>query len=221
MKKYVIISILWVIALTSNHSHNLLEATQKIPSQTKGALFSYKGLGKLSFYNSEKSIQITSAKSLKAFSLLCKKNFADTIIVYKTQRKMQLYQGLKLIKEYKVSLGFDPQGHKLEEGDGKTPEGSYKIVGKNPQSKFHRSLQISYPNQQDIAAAKEHLVSPGGAIMIHGVKKEYIKLGKLHSLKDWTHGCIAVTNTEIEEVWELTPLGAKIFIIDLLTSQTS
>ncbi|MBY0462531.1 MAG: L,D-transpeptidase family protein [Alphaproteobacteria bacterium] len=137
---------------------------------------------------------------------------ADTILIKKNQRKMELYNKGKLIKGYKISIGFAPIGTKQQEGDGKTPEGEYTITSKNPHSQFHKSLKISYPNTADKENAKKKKVSPGGDIMIHGLGKQFSYLGKLHTLHDWTFGCIAVTNEEIDEIWKLVKEGTIVKI---------
>lgn len=136
------------------------------------------------------------------------------IIVYKADRKMELLDKKStILKRYSIALGAHPTGHKTQEGDEKTPEGLYKISGKNPNSRFHLSLKISYPNTQDIAQAAAWGVSPGGDIMIHGLRNGIGWLGSLHRLNDtWTNGCIAVTNEEIEEIWDGVAEGTPIEI---------
>lgn len=134
----------------------------------------------------------------------------------------------KEISRYKIALGAEPEGHKVQEGDERTPEGLYKINYKKQDSKFHLALQISYPNKQDKAKAKKLGVDPGGSIMIHGLPnnlekwlagypsylQNWIMNGgtKYHSLINWTDGCIAVTNNEIEEIWELVDWGTWVKI---------
>jgi murein L,D-transpeptidase YafK len=125
---------------------------------------------------------------------------------------MQLMAGEKVIKTYKVALGNQPVGAKERQGDGKTPEGKYLINWKNPKSQFHLSLHISYPNAADRARAKKLGVNPGGDIFIHGVGKTFGWLGAQHRLSDWTLGCIAVTNEEIEEVYALVRIGTAVEI---------
>lgn len=139
---------------------------------------------------------------------------AAKIIVYKANRKMELLDNnSKILKTYKIALGANPKGHKAEEGDKKTPEGLYKISEKNSNSSFHLSLRISYPNEQDIAKASRQGVSAGGNIMIHGLRNGMGWLGSIHLLYDtWTNGCIAVTNREIEEIWDLVKEGTPIYI---------
>lgn len=138
---------------------------------------------------------------------------ADKILVQKGQRKLLLLQNGKVIREYKIALGFAPVGDKLQEGDGKTPEGRYRISGRNPKSRFHLSLRVSYPDDEDRREAAAKGVSPGGDIMVHGLPNATPFLGHAHLLRDWTAGCIAVTNDEIEEIWSLVPNGTEIEIL--------
>lgn len=142
-----------------------------------------------------------------------KKPLAEKIVVEKAERRMTLYREGKAWKAYKVSLGGEPVGPKREQGDHKTPEGRYTIDYRNPKSSYHLSLHISYPNRSDTAAAKARGVSPGGAIMIHGLPNGAPDFGSAHRLYDWTDGCIAVTNEEIEEIWDLVPNGTPIEIL--------
>jgi murein L,D-transpeptidase YafK len=138
---------------------------------------------------------------------------ADRIVVLKSAHTMSLYSHDKLIKQYKIALGGSPVGPKQRIGDHKTPEGSYVIDVKNAHSQFHLSLHISYPNASDRARAQQQKVSPGGDIMIHGLPPRFHKVGALHRQWDWTDGCIAVTDEEIEEIWPLVPVGTKIEIL--------
>jgi murein L,D-transpeptidase YafK len=134
------------------------------------------------------------------------------LLVEKSARKLYAYHNDKLVRSYSVALGFNPTGHKEKEGDGKTPEGLYHIVSKNNKSRYHLSLKISYPNKTDTARARQKGVSPGGDIMIHGLMKGLSLAGSLHTLHDWTLGCVAVTNDEIEEIFRATPIGTPIEI---------
>jgi murein L,D-transpeptidase YafK len=136
----------------------------------------------------------------------------DTIKVYKAKRLLETYYKGKLIKSYKISLGGSPVGHKQEEGDNKTPEGAYVINDKNPNSAYHKNLGISYPNAQDIKAAKKRGKSPGGDIKIHGLPNGMGSIGKAHLLSDWTLGCLALTNEEIDELYDAVPIGTPILI---------
>ncbi len=139
----------------------------------------------------------------------------DNILVEKSVRKMMLRHGDKVIKEYKISLGPNPKGHKVMEGDNRTPEGEYVISGRNPKSSYHLSLRISYPNAEDKKRAKELNLKPGGDIMIHGFPNNVVNMffDKYHKTHDWTAGCIAVTDDEIEEIWDLVDNGTKIVIM--------
>ena len=138
------------------------------------------------------------------------KTKADQVIVLKSERRLLLKQGGTTLREYRIALGSAPVGHKQAQGDGKTPEGRYIIDTRNPNSRFYRSLHISYPSAQDIARAKRMRVKPGGMIMIHGLGKEFGAIGAMHRLHDWTQGCIAVTNEEIGEIWDLVADGTPI-----------
>jgi len=137
---------------------------------------------------------------------------ADKIVVLKSARSMTLLSGGKVLKTYKVALGSVPIGPKRVEGDHKTPEGDYVIDAKNAHSQFHLSLHISYPSAADQQRARSMGSRPGGAIMIHGLAKPFAYLGPLHRQTDWTDGCIAVTNAEIEEIWRLVPIGTRVEI---------
>src|SRR5690606_22209977 len=120
----------------------------------------------------------------------------DYILVEKEKHLMSVFYNKQLLKQYKIALGPNPVGHKQQEGDGRTPEGIYTISLKNPKSSYYLSLKISYPNEQDLEVAKGKGVSPGGDIYIHGLM--FGSLGVLHRRWDWTRGCIAVTNEEIQ-----------------------
>ncbi len=128
------------------------------------------------------------------------------ILVYKRARAMYLLHGRKALKTYEIDLGFAPEGHKRTEGDGRTPEGEYIIDRRNPNSDFHLSVGISYPNAQDVARAGGK--NPGGDIFIHGEPN----LSRRLRGPDWTHGCIAVTNDGIEEIYAMVKNGTPISI---------
>jgi len=137
---------------------------------------------------------------------------ADRIVVTKSQHRMVLLNHGKVIRTYQVALGKQPVGPKIQEGDLRTPEGQYKIDGRYLQSEFHRALHISYPNAADRARARQLGVSSGGDILIHGLPNGQGAIGKAHLQSDWTWGCIAVTNEEIEEIWRLVPNGTVVEI---------
>jgi murein L,D-transpeptidase YafK len=136
----------------------------------------------------------------------------DRIVIEKNQRKMTVYHDGKPVKEYRIALGFQPIGHKEQQGDGKTPEGLYKIVTKNAQSRFHRSLKISYPSESDRKHAAAHNVDAGNDVMIHGLMNGLGWIDHAHRLMDWTKGCVAVTSREIEEIYEATAVGTPVEI---------
>lgn len=139
---------------------------------------------------------------------------ADLVVVVKGQRKLHLYQNKQLIKSYNIALGGNPVGAKHAEGDRKTPEGEYVISRKHLSSNFHRSLHVSYPASKDIAYAKKRSIEKvGGDIKIHGLPRLFFWVGSLHALMDWTAGCIAVTDREIDELWRAVPRGTKIQIV--------
>lgn len=137
---------------------------------------------------------------------------ADRILVEKSKRRMTLYNGKETLKTYHIALGKNPVGHKVRKGDERTPVGPYYIDYRNPDSRFHLSLHISYPNDRDIMRAMKRDITPGGNIMIHGLNKEIEWLEEYHRFIDWTDGCIAVTNGEIEEIWDLVPDGTPVII---------
>ncbi|OGW36352.1 MAG: hypothetical protein A2Y97_05950 [Nitrospirae bacterium RBG_13_39_12] len=130
---------------------------------------------------------------------------ADKVIVIKSKRILMVLRDGEILKAYKVALGKQPKGHKINSGDKKTPEGNYILDSRKPNSKFYKSIHVSYPNKSDILNAKKLGVSPGGAIMIHGLPNKLENIGKTHRTWDWTDGCIAVTNHEIDEIWQLVP----------------
>jgi murein L,D-transpeptidase YafK len=150
--------------------------------------------------------------------------------VFKSERRLELVnENNQVIKTYKIMLGKNPIGHKEQEGDNKTPEGDYILDMKNPQSSFFKSLHISYPNFKDKMKAKLRGVSPGGDIMIHGLPNDFkemtswletIGLGDFSddlirasiTQYDWTSGCIAVTDEEIAEIYDLIDVPTKILI---------
>jgi murein L,D-transpeptidase YafK len=137
---------------------------------------------------------------------------ADLVEIFKGARRLELKRDGTLIRSYRVALGFSPQGHKEREGDGRTPEGRYRIDARNPQSAFHLSLRVSYPDEDDKARAARLGVSAGGDIYIHGLPNGLRKLFVRHPANDWTTGCIAVTDAEIREIWSLVPTGARVVI---------
>jgi murein L,D-transpeptidase YafK len=137
---------------------------------------------------------------------------ADRVIVLKKQRTLELLSHGEVIKTYKVALGGDPVGPKTRQGDQKTPEGIYVLDFRNAHSQFYKSIHISYPNEHDRTAARLQGVSPGGDGFLHGLPNGYGAIGSAHRLRDWTDGCIAVTNEEIDEIWKAVLDGTQIEI---------
>ncbi len=137
---------------------------------------------------------------------------ADRVLVIKYERVLRLYKDGKVIKSYKVALGGDPIGPKTRQGDHKTPEGNYVLDSRNAHSQFYKSIHISYPSPRDRAAARAKGVSPGGDVFVHGLPNGYRWIGSGHRAKDWTDGCIAVTNEEIDEIWQSVVDGTPIEI---------
>ena len=138
---------------------------------------------------------------------------AESVLVVKSERKMWLISDGKKYREYNISLGDNPSGHKEQEGDEKTPEGRYSIDYRNPESSYHLSLHISYPRQQDEENARKKGVSPGGNIFVHGLPNGVELTKANYKGRDWTDGCIAVQNSEIEEIWSLVKDGTPIEIL--------
>lgn len=130
----------------------------------------------------------------------------DEIRVDKSDRRMTLLRDGRIVKSYRILLGDAPAGHKRQQGDERTPEGRYRITFRNDKSRFHLSLRVSYPNEADRRQARVRGVDPGGDIMIHGGTP-------LGYSRDWTDGCIALSDAQIEEVWRLVPVGTPIEIL--------
>ena len=148
----------------------------------------------------------------KFFDFALRHATADKILIEKAERRLTLILDGEALKTYKIALGGNPVGPKERQGDNKTPEGIYFIDAKNKNSQYHLSLHISYPNENDKKRAQELGVSPGGDIMIHGIKNGFSWVGDSHSEVDWTKGCIAVTDEEIEEIDKLAPPGTIVEI---------
>jgi murein L,D-transpeptidase YafK len=137
---------------------------------------------------------------------------ADKVVVIKKKRVLLLVKDGEILRRYRVAIGRNPVGTKTRQGDNRTPEGVYVLDKRNPRSRFYRSIHISYPNSDDISRAQRRGVSPGCDIMIHGLPRNYEDVGDLHTVTDWTKGCIAVTNAEIDEIWSFVPDGTPIEI---------
>jgi murein L,D-transpeptidase YafK len=135
----------------------------------------------------------------------------EKLVVIKSKRIMEVYSGGEVIKTYHVALGKNP-GDKVKKGDKRTPEGAYRINSKNPNSGFHKNLGISYPGKEDMKEALQRNVNPGGDIKIHGLKNGLGFIKRFHRFMNWTAGCIAVTNNEVDELYERVEIGTPIII---------
>ncbi|WP_151958761.1 L,D-transpeptidase family protein [Acinetobacter junii] len=174
----------------------------------------------LAFYKYEKFIPnlapIHPALSAQEIEEINKTKPVTTIEVFKQQWQLKLKHHDQIIRSYPIRLGFNPIGHKQFEGDGKTPEGTYTIDWRNPQSAYYKSLHISYPNPNDLTYAKQRQKSAGGDVMIHGTVPTPATAFPASSTymprKDWTLGCIAVTNADMDEIWQLVKNGTQIII---------
>jgi len=136
----------------------------------------------------------------------------DLVKVDKSENKMYLLENGKIIKEYRVAFGGNPKGHKEQEGDEKTPEGTYTLDYKKEDSSFYRAMHINYPNQIDLDYATKKGVSAGGFIMVHGQRNKLGWLSNITQQFNWTNGCIALTNSEMDEFMSLVNIGTKIQI---------
>ena len=137
---------------------------------------------------------------------------ADRIIISKSNRNLILMNGSQPLRTYTVALGRGPVGAKMRTGDHQTPEGNYVIDTKKNHSRFHLALHISYPNQSDRERAQRAGIDPGGDIEIHGIENGLGWIGPLHRRMNWTDGCIAVTDDEMDEIWKLVPVGTPVEI---------
>ena len=151
----------------------------------------------------------SNVASAQAVSSSTSMPVADLVVVYKSERKLQLFRNDVFLKSYDVDLGFSPEGDKFHVGDGRTPEGTYIINRRNENSAYHLSLGISYPNVDEVAAARARGESAGGDVFIHGGPT----LRGDRNRPDWTAGCISVSNREMEEIWAMVPLGTLIVIV--------
>ena len=137
---------------------------------------------------------------------------ADSVLILKKDHLLELLAGGKVIRTYHVALGTGGLASKQKEGDGRTPEGHYIIDTRNSESHYHKALHVSYPNVEDRKRAAQMGVAPGRAIMIHGLPNGKGYIGAAHRLYDWTLGCVAVTDAEIDEIWALVPVGTPVEI---------
>jgi murein L,D-transpeptidase YafK len=137
---------------------------------------------------------------------------ADRVVVRKAQRKLHLMDGDTILRTYRVALGLNPVGHKERAGDFRTPEGTYRLTRRNSRSDYFLSIQVSYPSEHDLRRARRQRWDPGGQIMIHGYPNQLRHAPQYYETRDWTDGCIAVSNTDMLEIWLLTPDNVPIEI---------
>jgi murein L,D-transpeptidase YafK len=137
----------------------------------------------------------------------------DHLVVRKTERRLLLLHGDSVVRSYKIALGLNPVGQKERAGDFRTPEGRYALIRRNPRSEYFLSLQVSYPNDADLKRAKRNHWDAGGSIMIHGLPNQLKHEPGYYESRDWTDGCIALSNADMVEVWLLTPDNAPIDIL--------
>jgi murein L,D-transpeptidase YafK len=138
---------------------------------------------------------------------------ADHIVVHKAERRLYLMQGGSVLRTYRVALGLNPVGQKERAGDSRTPEGRYYLTRRNPRSDYFLSIQVSYPNDRDVRRAHRNRWDPGGLIMIHGLPNQPHRLPDYYESQDWTDGCIGVSNSDMLEIWLMTPDNAPIEIL--------
>jgi murein L,D-transpeptidase YafK len=138
---------------------------------------------------------------------------ADRVIVRKSERRLYLMHGDTVLRSYRVALGLNPVGPKEQEGDSRTPEGHYLLTRRNPRSEYFLSIQVSYPNDRDMQRARHNRLTPGGSIMIHGLPNELRREPTYYEKRDWTDGCIAVSDSDMLEIWLMTPPDTPIDIL--------
>ncbi|MEO7775547.1 MAG: L,D-transpeptidase family protein [Steroidobacteraceae bacterium] len=138
---------------------------------------------------------------------------ADRVVVRKGARRMDLLSGDRVLRSYRIALGLSPTGHKERSGDFRTPEGTYRLARRNARSEFFLSIQVSYPNEADLANARRNGWQAGGSIMIHGLPNTLKHDPNYYRTRDWTDGCIAVSNSEMVEIWMLTNSNTPIDIL--------
>lgn len=146
-------------------------------------------------------------------SVSAAEDFADRVVVSKSERKLFLYKDDRVLREFEIALGLAPNGPKMREGDFRTPEGNYFLTNRRVNSDFFMAIQVSYPNSADIARARAQGVSAGSLIMIHGLPVEPKKSAKFYATNDWTNGCIAVSNAAMVDIWQLTKPNTPITIL--------
>ena len=143
-------------------------------------------------------------EQVRRISPVAAPKMADRVVVRKSQRRLYLMRGDEVLRDYRISLGLNPVGHKERSGDFRTPEGRYWLTRRNTRSDFFLSIQVSYPNQEDQRHARRNRWDPGGSIMIHGLPNSPRHASEHYATRDWTDGCIAVSNADMVEIWLMT-----------------
>ncbi len=138
---------------------------------------------------------------------------ADRVVVHKSERRLLLMRGDRVLRSFEAALGLSPKGHKQREGDFRTPEGNYRLSGRNANSDYFLAIQVSYPSADDLRRASREGVRPGGLIMIHGQPNRPSKPLEYYQTRDWTNGCIAVSNADMVDIWLMTPDNTPIQIL--------
>jgi L,D-peptidoglycan transpeptidase YkuD (ErfK/YbiS/YcfS/YnhG family) len=159
------------------------------------------------------SARVQADPSVSDTSAVAGPLLADRVVVRKSERRLYLMHGTSVMRSYRVALGLNPVGPKEQEGDSRTPEGHYQLTRRNPRSEFFLSIQVSYPNDRDLQRARRNRLTPGGAIMIHGLPNELRREPTYYEKRDWTDGCIAVSDSDMLEIWLMTPPDAPIDIL--------
>ena len=191
------------------HIHNVVLKDRRIEAQQKELEISRQALA---HRTDEVANLRDKVETLEAKVFALRTEPADRVLIEKKARRLTLLTKGEVIKTYKIALGGNPVGPKERQGDNKTPEGIYTIDSRNGNSGYHLALHISYPNEDDKRRAQELGAPTGGDIMIHGIKNGFGPLGSAHAEKDWTEGCIAVTNQEMEEIYKFVPNGTIVEI---------
>ena len=138
---------------------------------------------------------------------------ADRVVVHKTERKLLLMRGERVLRSFAVALGLSPSGPKRQEGDFRTPEGVYRLSGRNASSDYFLAIKLSYPGPEDLRRARAEGLAPGGLIMIHGQPNRPSRPLEYYQTTDWTNGCIAVSNADMVDIWLMTPDNTPIQIL--------
>lgn len=155
---------------------------------------------------------ITAVALLLLSTLAFSAEKADRVVVVKSEGKLYLYKVNQVLASYSVVFGANPKGHKQQQGDERTPEGRYFLDYKKADSAFHKAIRISYPNAKDIESARKRGVDPGGSVMVHGQKNGFAWASFIARYFNWTNGCIALANADMDAVWEAVDAGTPIDI---------